>query len=106
MLADNLNQKLTYWAPGELDGFGNPVWLAPVVIKCRWQDKQQLIRAKDGQEKVSAAQVWSEQVFDFNGRIAKGEFTTLEPVAGSLLPMAVGSLTDLDGLIEGYKTWL
>ncbi len=52
-------QRAWYWA-GEAkvpDGFGGFTYDEPTLIKCRWDDKTELIRAANGEQVVSRAQI-------------------------------------------------
>ena len=56
-----LNQSAIYWAPtGERDSFGKMILDDPIEIKCRWEDKSELVRTKAGSEITSRAQVFTE----------------------------------------------
>lgn len=101
-----LSQKCTYWPPGAPDGFGGFTWGAPQILSCRWQDKQQLIRSKDGTEKVSDAVVYLEREIKHNGRLLLGEHTDAIPPTEAREPQALGSAVGLDGCVDHWKVWL
>ena len=53
-------QRAWYWEPEvtmHKDGFGGFTYDEPALIKCRWDDKTELIRAANGEEKVSRAEI-------------------------------------------------
>ena len=59
-ILNNLKQDAVYWGPGvgDDDGFGNRTFAAPIAIKVRWEDKQQLALSADGEEFMSIATVY------------------------------------------------
>lgn len=77
----NLNETLTYWAPGGNDGFGGTSFASPVSISGRWQNRQVLFRDADGRERVSEAVVYVSQELATGGYLYRGESTASDPVA-------------------------
>lgn len=65
-------QWAVYWATESNDQFGNPVYEEPVEIKCRWEDKQDLFRDKEGKEVVSSAKVWPDRHLTLDGVLWEG----------------------------------
>lgn len=56
MIQTYLNQSTTWFAKTGNDSYGKPTYGATgVAIKCRWEDKFQLIRNPQGNEVVSKA---------------------------------------------------
>lgn len=107
MIENKLNQQLTYWEPtGETDIFGNPSWLPPEVLPCRWQDKQQMIRDKTGNQVVSESEVWVMAEINPQGRLFRGVSEELIPPSGSYEPRKIGELVACGGVIAGWKVWL
>jgi len=51
-------QEITWWARNATDKFGQYTYSAPVVIKGRWEEKNELFRNRAGDEEVSAAVVY------------------------------------------------
>lgn len=43
----NLRQEATWWAVSP-NGFGGDTFAAPVKIKCRWEDRQELVPDMEG----------------------------------------------------------
>jgi hypothetical protein len=76
-----LNQTLTYWAPGSSpDGFGGVSFAAPVLVRCRWQNKHQLMRRPDGEEFSSIAIIYPAIELREKGYVALGSFlATVNP---------------------------
>lgn len=63
-----LKQDALYWAPtGNRDGFGKMILADPVPIKCRWEDKSELVRTRQGSEITSRAQVFTDRDVEEEG---------------------------------------
>ena len=77
----NLLQNASYWEPGAQDGFGGKTWSAPVVIKCRWEDKQELYIDNQGNETRSDATVYVKIDLELGGYLFKGITAALTPNA-------------------------
>lgn len=75
-----MKQDLTYWAPLTKDEYNQLTYAAPVVIKCRWEDKNVLFRNTQGQEMTSAAVVYPAQSLAVKGYIKKGIHSDAIPV--------------------------
>lgn len=61
-------QKAVYWKRLKEDGFGTVIYDAPIEIKVRWDQGNQLITGPDGEQVVSSSQVLTAvdmQVGDF-----------------------------------------
>jgi len=52
-------QQAWYWAKLAVtpDGFGGATYPLPVLVKCRWDGKSQLVRDSMGQEVISVAEI-------------------------------------------------
>lgn len=108
MLEGKLNQVATYWAPGKKDPFGGKEWGVPQRIMVRWQDKQKLIRNKEGKEIVSETEIYMRKNINTEGRIARGDYRVSNPaeVSGSREPQAKAEMVGIDGEVVGWKVWL
>jgi len=75
----NMPHVATYWSPGLNDGFGNLDFsgVVPVLINCRWQDKQELFRDANGQEQISQAVVYPDRELAVRGYLALGDKTEM-----------------------------
>ena len=110
--ARNMPHTATYWAPGVPDGFGGMDFssVTPVVIACRWQDRQELFRDTQGNQVMSVAIVYPAQAVALQGYLARGDAGTAvigDPrEAGALEVRAVGSSPSLSGDEELNKAWL
>lgn len=79
----NFIHDLTYWPPGENDGFGRTSYGAPVALTGRWQDDQILFRDAQGREVVSEAVVYVSQAVANGGRLYRGTSVDIVPPAAS-----------------------
>ena len=71
-----LIQELTYWSPAQPDYLGDVAFGAPVLINCRWNKKQELIKDAEGRELTSKAKVHPETAVERQGRVALGDHTS------------------------------
>lgn len=74
-----LRQDAIYWAPtGATDAFGEMILHPPVPIKCRWEDKTELVRIRTGEELTTRAQVFTDRVVEEEGVLWLGSFATAQ----------------------------
>ena len=69
-------QTGTYWPPVELNGYGQPRpgnWPKPQVIKCRYEQRVEVIRGREEREFTSNAQVYPDRILDRGGWFAPGD---------------------------------
>src|SRR5690554_5665001 len=104
----NLRQSATYWPPGAPVPSGGVSFGAPVQIRCRWQDKRDLVRSADGQEVASSAIVYVDRELADKGYLYRGISAATDPrnVIGAREILARGSSPDLRANRELLKTWL
>lgn len=100
-----LNQKATYWYPDGPGSWGVPDWSDPVVLDVRWQDKQQLIRSKEGKEIVSDAVVYTVISINPEGRLQKG-IVTGDPGEEAREPQSVSQHVTVSGQTDHWKVFL
>ena len=101
---DACTEKCTYWPE---DGYGGRVYGAPQQLKCRWEQKQRLIRTKTGEERVSQARVFLTQSVDLEGRLYRGATAETDPrVLDSHELQAGEELQEMDGTVVGWVVWL
>lgn len=100
----NLRQTATYWAPNGTDAFGKPLFTAPQVMACRWEDRAELFRDKTGEERTSRSRVFFKDVIDLNGYLLLGESTEEDPTTlqGAWEIRQVVTLPDLRNLKTLY----
>jgi len=94
--ARNMPDKCTYWTPGVPDGFGGVSYGAPVTVKCRWQDTQQLAIDSDGEQFTTQSIVYPAADVPLKAMLAKGVSVSATPV-GAHEVRNVGSTHNLSG---------
>ena len=73
-------QDITHWPTPTKDGFGGFTFVAPVLLKGRWEDKQELFRVKNGEEVLSEAVVYIDTDVVIGDYIAENDQTaTADP---------------------------
>lgn len=70
-----MNQQATYWAPAGNDGFGSKVFADPVLIRCRWQNEDNIVKNVDGVEVKTANVVYPDRELSVRGFLALGDHT-------------------------------
>lgn len=103
---DNFIHALTYWAPGENDGFGRTSFAAPVELTGRWQDKAVLFRDAQAREVVSEAVVYVSQALTNGGYLYKGLSASLAPISGAKEVRQAQQSPALDDSRTLYKVML
>ena len=98
------NQTATYWYPTGGGSWGEPTWSDPQILSVRWQDKQQLIRDKEGREVVSEAVVYTHIPIVQEGRLQKGAHTGTPDDAREV--KAVSEHVTIDGESDHWKVYL
>ena len=98
-----LNQQATYFPPAGQNGFGDPLFGAPVSVMVRWQDKADLFRDAQGREVVSSAVVYVSQDVEVPGRIGLGTMT--DPADASEIRQR-GKSPSRSGSMDLVKLWL
>lgn len=79
-----LNDKCTYWPRiGAYNTYGSPV-----VLDCKWESRQQLVRTSTGEEKTSGARIYLREAVGLNGKVYHGVSTSATPPSGSLVILA------------------
>ena len=68
MITRNLREDITHWPVIGSNGYGGFTFDTPVVLKGRWEDKNELFRTLDNEEEVSNAIVY------LNTDVAVGDF--------------------------------
>ena len=79
-IADFMNrlcvEDAVYWGNPQDDGYGGFTYDDPVEIKCRWEEKREVVTMagedRKGREIVSKAQVWVLQDVDEEGYLYLG----------------------------------
>lgn len=97
-LARNMHQDLTYWAPGAKDRYGKTTFAAPVVKKCRWEDRIETFQDKQGEESTSKSRVMLVDTdIDVDGYVYLGVSVATDPLklAGAFEIQAISKTPDL-----------
>jgi len=71
-------QTLVYWASPTDDGYGGSTFSDPVEISGRWEQVQEIVKTKDGEEVLSQARAWVTQDLDEGGYLYLGELDDLD----------------------------
>jgi hypothetical protein len=74
-----LTEEITYWAPLTPDQFGKVAVAAPITIKCKWEDVQELFINAQGEEVRSSAMVYVDRDVVEQGWLFRGISTATEP---------------------------
>lgn len=76
-------QDITYWAPAGEDQFGAESYDDPIVIKGRWEDRQDQARAATGEEFTTQAIVYVDRDLAIGGRLKEGDVSIIsDPILG------------------------
>lgn len=71
-------QTLVYWSAPVADGYGGSTFTDPVEIYGRWEQVQEIVKTKDGEELLSQARAWVTQDLDEGGYLYLGELDDLD----------------------------
>lgn len=109
-LASLLNQRLSYWDPGQNDGYGGASFGVAREVQCRWENKTDKYRDKDGVEHVSNAVVYTLEPLSLAGYIALGVAGTVDGNGptdhGAVEIRHVGASPSLQADQQLYKSWV
>lgn len=72
-------QTAVYWPAPKPDGFGGYTYGTPREIACRWDGKTKVIVDKDGNEKVSQAEILVTEKLELDGMLYLGSLADLTP---------------------------
>ena len=81
-------QDAIYWDEPTPDGYGGMDYGMPKEIKCRWEDKVQVVIGADGKEITSGAELLVNIDLDLEGRVMLG---TLDDVGSGDTPVDLGA---------------
>ncbi len=109
-LLRNLRESVTHWPLTGSDGYGGFTYGTPILLKGRWEDKNELFITPDNEEVVSAAIVYLNTDIAAGDYLAQGDHATIPvpnpvTVAGRRI-RNYGKSTDLRGLVALRKAWL
>lgn len=72
ILVAGLKQRAVYWSSPVPDGVGGHTFDAPVVIKVRWEEKNEVFKNPSGKEEMSSGIVFSAIDLDLGGYLFLG----------------------------------
>jgi hypothetical protein len=101
----HMHQDFTYWALDSVNENNEGTFSAPVSFKCRWQDTNNLTRAANGQEFISAAVIYTASAVALKGYVKKGASSELDPVGldGAFEIRNISESPNLSGTISLQK---
>lgn len=103
----NLNQEVTYWAPGAQNEFGHAQASAPIKIRARWEEKTQQVLKPNGEEVTSGTEVIVDRDLAIAGFLMLGDQTgQATPPAGAREIQNFTSQPDLRNLESLRKAFL
>lgn len=73
-----LIQTAVYWGNPVNTGYGKYTFDDPIEIKCRWEEKKQVLTSDDGEKFISRAIVFVLQDLDVDGVLYLGELDDLD----------------------------
>jgi hypothetical protein len=80
ILNSRYNQYCVYWGNPKEGGVGKLSFDAPVEVKCRWEDMNQIVTDNKGVDHTSRALVFLPQDVDEEGMLYLGRLTDLTTV--------------------------
>lgn len=106
----NLREDVTHWPVTSSDGYGGFLYDTPILLKGRWEDKNELFLTPDNEEVMSSAVVYLNTDVDPGDYLAQGDHATV-PIANPTTVSAkrirnYGKSTDLRALVALRKVWL
>lgn len=90
-------QTAVQWVFVKSDGYGGMEFSAPIEIKCRWEDKAQLLEDKEKKEFTSKAEVLIPQKYPFKSQ----DFLylgTLEDISSAADPKTVADAYEIKNI--------
>lgn len=106
-MTPNLVQDITYWTTSS-DGFGGSTYGAPQSLKGRWEERNDVFRTPNGQEKVSKAVVYLDTDVEINGYLYLGVSVASDPttVSGATLIEGFRKIPNLGAVRFERKAYL
>jgi hypothetical protein len=85
-----------YWAPVGIDDSSNPTWAAPIDLKVRWEDSDQVIQTAKGEQVTSSAMVFVGQDVKLGGVLWQGTVAALTDSANPFNNEGAGEILKFD----------
>jgi len=103
-----LHQTCTYWVPSTLGADGSKNFATPVAIKCRWEERTEIVKKSLGVEVISHATVYLKQDVEEEGYLYLGTSTTADPqtVNGAKEIISFSKFGDIQAKNFVRKCWL
>lgn len=104
-------QTLVYWAPGKANTNGEPTYLAPVQLTCRWDNRVQEIQTESGTVVVSRVELITESQLSVGGCVVYGSLSTVSHLAnpkrnsGAYEVLKVSSTPPISRGDTFYEAW-
>ena len=73
-----LKEKVVYWPPAGVDGFGKQTYGTPVELKARWEDKTVEVLSEDGEKTLAKGRVFVESDVVRRGVLFHGTLIEVE----------------------------
>lgn len=106
MRVSGLNQVVTKWTAVD-DGFGGYTYTAPQLVMARWEEKGELFRDRNGEEKVSQAIVYLDSASAVGDWLYLGDASgNASPPDGSFEVQAYHKSPDLRSASNFHKAYL
>lgn len=71
------NQDVTYWAPAGESGFGTRTFVAPILIKARWEEREVVDVGGATEIQKSGAKVFVDRTVVLGGYLAIGDYAEI-----------------------------
>lgn len=108
-----LNQAAVYWSPGSEDGFGRISFGTPVQIRCHWEDMQEEVRTRTGEQLVSRAFVVVDRDLEEGGflylgtlRDANAAGSDPQDINAAHKIIKAGGVPTFRGKLKASSVWL
>lgn len=104
----NLRQDATYWTLTGRSLYGKGVYTTPEVLKCRWEDCNELVVDKHGDQVKSSAKVFFAEDISLEGYLLLGTSVDTDPTlaVGAREVIQVKRTPDLRALRTLYVVFL
>lgn len=101
-----LTMKATHWKLSSIDGFGKPIFEAPVTLNCRWEERFEYISGPQGVTISSRARVFLEVDVTIGDMLCNGESSSATPIPTAFRVLQFMKLPSLDGTDFERKAYL
>ena len=88
-------QTCIYWGNPQNNGTGGMTFDEPIDIKCRWEDKERLVKDHWGNEQRTRADVLLTRPVDSQGWLCLGSITDYDTLEELLVPAEVDGASEI-----------